>query len=75
MGQPFLVRNRETKVEFELEDVAFFVAEYQPKGFEIVSPAPMNYTVPELPKAGKKSNGAAVERTTDGDAGTGNSKP
>ena len=72
---PFLIRHPETKVTYELESVEFFVAQYQPQGFEIVSPAPMNYTVPELPKAGKKlTDGVALKRTTDADTGTGDGK-
>lgn len=53
MTKPFLIRHPETREEYELADVAFFVREYQPRGFVIVDPAPMNYTVPEIPKAEK----------------------
>jgi len=49
--RPFLIRNPETKVTFELNDVQFFVDTYQGEGFEIVNPPPTGYCVPELPKA------------------------
>lgn len=53
MSRPFLIRNDDTKVEFELSDPAYFVGHYQPLGFAIVNPAPTGYCVPELPKAKK----------------------
>lgn len=45
--KPFLIRHPETRVEFELADVAFFLSEYKPKGFGIVDPAPTGYRVPD----------------------------
>lgn len=74
MSAPFLIRHPETKVTYELSDVAFFVSEYKPQGFKIVDPAPMNYTVPEIPKAEKVNNAAPVKRTTDADTKSGDGK-
>lgn len=73
---PFLICHPETKVTYELSDVAYFVSEYQDKGFEIVSPAPTGYTVPELPKPEpepepKVTNAASVKRTTHANPNTG----
>lgn len=45
---PFLIRHPD-KREYELNDVGYFLREYQPQGFVIVDPAPTGYTVPELP--------------------------
>lgn len=62
MSKPFLIRNPDTGVEFELADVAFFVREYQPQGFVIVDPAPMNYRVPDADEMAEAK--AAVEAET-----------
>ncbi len=74
MSAPFLIRHPETKVTYELADVAFFVSEYQPQGFTIVDPAPTGYTVPELPKVEKVKDAAPVKRTTDPDTKSGDRK-
>lgn len=52
MTKPFKIRQPETRVEYELADVAFFVREYQPQGFAIVDPAPTGYRVPEPEELG-----------------------
>lgn len=52
MTKPFKIRHPETRVEYELADVAFFVREYQPQGFVIVDPAPTGYRVPDAEELG-----------------------
>lgn len=49
MKQRFLIRHSDGR-EYELSDVAYFQAEYEPNGFRIVDPAPTGYTVPEMPR-------------------------
>lgn len=50
----FLIRHPDTKVEYELDDVAFFQAQYQPQGFEVVDAG--GYTTPELPTQEERSD-------------------
>jgi hypothetical protein len=48
---PFIVHHPNTGVSFELNDVAFFVREYQPQGFVIDAHPPTGYAVPSVSKA------------------------
>jgi hypothetical protein len=75
MSAPFLIRHPETRVQYELESVDYFVSQYKPQGFDIVDPAPTGYTVPELPKAEPKvRHGASVKRTNDANTDAGDGK-
>lgn len=60
---PFLIRHTDGRT-FELDDAAFYVKDYEPRGFVIVNPQPDGYHAPELPKAkpvkAVKDDGAAV---------------
>jgi hypothetical protein len=74
--RPFLIRNDQTRQEYELSDPQVFVDTYKDQGFRIVDPPPTNYGVPEkLPKPSKDAEPDADAAAETKDAPEPDKKP